>query len=46
MNEEREKQIRKDAALQAAEKAEESLAGQGLSQTAIDTIKRDILGIG
>lgn len=46
MNEEREKQIRKEMALEAAEAAAESMAGQGLSQSAIDTIKRDILGIG
>jgi hypothetical protein len=46
MNEEREKQIRKEMAAQAAAAAEQSLASQGLSQDAIDTIKRDILGIG
>jgi hypothetical protein len=45
MNEEREKQIRKEAAAQAADVAEQSLRGQGMSKEAIDTIKKDILGL-
>jgi len=45
MNEEREKQIRQQAAIEAADVAEKSLASQGMSKQAIDTIKQDILGI-
>lgn len=39
------KQEREKAAEAAANVAEESLASQGMSRTAIDSIKRDILGI-
>lgn len=46
MNEEREKQIRKEMALEAAEAAEESMRGQGMSREAVDTIKKQILGLG
>jgi hypothetical protein len=46
MNEEREKQIRKEMAAQAAEAAEKSLHKQGLTQDKVDAIKRDILGLG
>jgi hypothetical protein len=45
MNEEREKQIRKEMAQQAADAAEESLRGQGMSREAVDTIKKQILGL-
>ena len=45
MNEEREKQIRKEAAAQAADVAEKSLTSQGMSKEAIDTIKKEILGM-
>jgi hypothetical protein len=45
MNEEREKQIRKEMAAQAAEVAAQSMENQGLTQDAIDTIKNHILGL-
>ncbi|WP_273149254.1 DUF3486 family protein [Methylophaga thiooxydans] len=45
MNEEREKQIRTEMALQAAETAEESMRGQGMSREAVDSIKKQILGL-
>lgn len=45
MNEERDAKIRKQATIDAADVAEESLRGQGMSKEAIDTIKKEILGI-
>ena len=40
-----EQKARKQALAEAAAKAEEGLKGQGMSRDAIETIKRDILGI-
>lgn len=40
-----EQKARKQALAEAAAKAEEGLKGQGMSKEAIETIKRDILGI-
>lgn len=40
-----EQAARRKALAEAAEQAEQSLAGQGLSRDAVDAIKRDILGI-
>lgn len=45
LNEERDKKIRKEAAIQAADVAEKSLASQGMSKEAIDIIKQEILGL-
>lgn len=45
LNVEREKEIRKQATEAAANVAEKTLAGQGMSRDSIDTIKREILGI-
>ena len=39
------KELRVEVAKEAAEKAETSMATQGMSREAIDSIKRDILGI-
>lgn len=39
------KEMRAEVAREAAEKAETSMASQGMSREAIDSIKRDILGI-
>jgi len=39
------RELRQEVAQQAADAAEQSLAGQGMSREAIDSIKRDILGI-
>lgn len=46
MNEEREKAIRAEAAKDAAATAEKSMVSQGMSQKAIDSIKKEILGLG
>lgn len=46
MNEEREKAIRAEAAKEAAVTVEKSMVSQGMSQKAIDTIKKEILGLG
>lgn len=46
MNEEREKAIRVEAAKDAAATAEKSMVSQGMSQKAIDSIKKEILGLG
>jgi len=45
LNADREKDIRKQAAEEAAEAAEKSMASQGMSRDSIDTLKREILGI-
>lgn len=45
LNADREKDIRKQAAEEAAEAAEKTLASQGMSRNSIDTLKREILGI-
>ncbi len=39
------KELRQETLKEAADAAEQSLAGQGMSRDAIDSIKRDILGI-
>lgn len=46
MNEEREKEIRKEAAADAAATVEQSMKSQGMSAKAIDSIKKEILGLG
>ncbi|MDY0261990.1 DUF3486 family protein [Syntrophotalea acetylenica] len=45
LNVERETEIRKQAAEAAANVADKTLAGQGMSRDTIDAIKREILGI-
>lgn len=45
INEERDTKIRQKATLDAAEKAEKSLASQGMSKEAIEVIKNQILGL-
>jgi len=45
LNVKREQEIRKQATEAAAGVAEKALAGQGLTREAIDTLKREILGI-
>jgi hypothetical protein len=45
LNVERETEIRKQAAEAAADVADKTLAGQGMSRDTIDAIKREILGI-
>ncbi|MBZ9574405.1 DUF3486 family protein [Modicisalibacter sp. MOD 31.J] len=39
------KEVRQEVAQEAAEAADSAMAGQGMSREAIDTIKREILGI-
>lgn len=45
LNVKREGEIKKQAIEKAADVAEKTLAGQGMSRESIDTIKREILGI-
>ena len=46
MNEEREKEIRKEAAMEAAEVAAKSMANQGMTKAKVESIRREILGLG
>ncbi len=45
LNVKREKEIRQQAAEAAADAAEKTMTGQGMSRESIDTIRREILGI-
>lgn len=46
MNEEREKEIRREAAIEAAEVAAKSMANQGMTKAKVESIRREILGLG